>query len=171
MADSIIVAEEVTTDNSSISFLELILDIIDIFEPALCLTQSIFWRQLPRVIEEKIEIPENIEQEWETIKILFKRMEHYFQTHNEISSQESLQNVLIQLKKVMVSGFKMLFSAALQEMLVTWYENCKDTLTAMEDLLCSSRLTTHTSTSTHYSVRCFLWGTRWTKKCSNTRSR
>ena len=100
------------------------------------------------MIEEKIEIPENIEQEWETIKILFKRMEHYFQTHNEISSQESLQNVLIQLKKVMVSGFKMLFSAALQEMLVTWYENYKDTLTAMEDLLCSSRLTTHTSTST-----------------------
>lgn len=136
-------------DNSSnITFADLVNNIIEIFEPELCLTQEKFWRHLPRVIEEAIQIPDYLDEEWESIKILFKRMENFFQTHNEKYLGQSLHLVLTPLKKAMVSGFKMLFSQKLQEMLTNWYENCKDTLKAMEDLCVLSPLTTHTFTST-----------------------
>lgn len=139
---------DIEENSSTVTFLELILDLIEIFEPELCLTQEIFWRQLPRTIEEMLQVPQEVEQEWETIKILFKRLENYFQTHKDNCFQNSLTSVMNQLKKVMVSGFKMCFSAKLQSLLITWYENSKDTLKGMEDLFSSLPNTTHTSTST-----------------------
>lgn len=139
---------EVEDTNTLTTFLELILDIIEIFEPQLCLSQEIFWMKLPRVIEETYEIPENLDQEWNTLKILFKRLEHYFQTHTNNCYQISLSHVLKQLKTVMVSGFKTCFSAKLQQELLAWCENCKDALMAMEGLSSSSHPTTRTSMST-----------------------
>lgn len=139
---------DVKDTNTTITFLELITDIIDEFEPEVCLTHEIFWRQLPRVIEESYQLPEALEQEWETFKILLKRMEHYYQNHKEQCYKISLSDALSQLKKVMANGFKTSFSAKLQQTLTTWYENCKDILKDLEDLSALSRPTTHTSTST-----------------------
>lgn len=128
--------------------LELIHDTIAIFEPELCLTQENFWKQLPRTIDEVIQIPPELEAEWDCLKMFYKRLANYFQNHKENSYLPSLIDVLQPLKTVMGAGFKMSFSAKLRDMLKNWFAKSKDMLGAMDGLSSSLHPTTRTSTST-----------------------
>lgn len=127
---------------------DIVLDLVTLFEPEICLTTTKFWMQLPRTIDEVIQIPQDLESEWECLKMFFKRLANYFQTHKENSYSPSLKNVLMPLKKAMACGFKTLYSAQLRDMLKNWSVKSKDMLAAMEGLSCLSLPTTPTFTST-----------------------
>ena len=144
MASSDIVFE----DEDRYSAEDIISDLITLFEPEICLTTTKFWIQLPRTIDEVIQVPQDLESEWECLKIFFKRLANYFLSHKENSYQPSLKNVMLPLKRVMESGFKTLYSAQLREMLKNWFVKSKDMLAAMEGLSCSSLHMTPTSMST-----------------------
>ena len=133
---------------NSVTFSELLEDIISIHEQTICLQIPRYWMELPRIIEEKIEMTEPYLEEWENLKILFKKMENYFQSHKDNSFETSLKNLFPRLRKAMGSGFKMLFSAELQEGLTNWLTISTPILEDMEDLSVSLLPTTPMSTST-----------------------